>query len=210
MAPEGAEGGPTFGTADAGDVDPGANVPEVPAFENVTPYQWAVTLAKFLCYALCVLGLIMAVLQKFIAYPGVLAAFKACLMIVEALAAVLTLLGIYMIAMGQYWQGTMYTIIGGVALVVAMLNPETIAANEGMALQTAGLALGAAGGGMLADTAHEGDTDDDVAKHKSDYRKKYGVDPDTKRVVNPEKWDKRYGKGSADAYNDQRQYDDMS
>ncbi len=208
--PEAAEGGPTFGATNPGDVDTGATVPEVPAFENVTPYQWAVDIAKILMILITVLAAFIAILQA----TGIGNTIVPTIVsIIAALGGVLALLGVYMLAMGQYLQGTLWTVVGGLVAGLAIAGGAFTGAVHSVIFPYFGsmstLLLGGVGA-ATADVAHESDTEDDVDKHKRDYRKKYGVDPDTKRVANPDKWDKRYGKGSADAYNDQRQYDDMS
>lgn len=208
--PEQAEGGPVFAGGNPADVDLGAQVPTIPDFENVTPYQWAVDIAKMLMMVITALAAFIVVCNL----TGIGSTIVPTIIsIIAALGGILALLGIYMVAMGQYVQGTIWTVLGGVVAGLALAaGAFTGVAQEVIMpyfMSVSTLLLGGAGA-ATANLAHETDTEDDVEEHKKNYRKKYGVDPDTKRVANPEKWDKRYGDGSAQEYNDQRQYDDMS
>lgn len=201
--PTAPEGGPVNVGDDFDTGDLKTNVPTIPDYQEATPYQWAVDLAKMLIYGIIAASLIVAALR---ATGYGLAAVPAIIKAIALMGGLLAALGVYMIAMDQYWQGTMYTILGGIVAITALAAPETqsISATK-TALAGAAMALPL----LVTDAAYEADTEDFIKEEEDNYRKQYGVDPKTKQVLNRQKFDDRYGEGAADDWDKQRQYDDM-
>lgn len=202
------EGGPiNAGPGDVGGL--ASSVPTIPDYVNATPYQWAVDLAKMLMIAILALSVIIMIMKATVignAYIPML------LNVLAGLGAILGILGVYMMAMDQYAQGMLWTVIGGAVTVLALAAPSAVTAGaKSIAIGWQGFViplLGAAGWGM-GDSANSSDTDGFREEEKANYRKKYGVDPESKKVLNREKFDERYGEGAAERWDDQRQYDDM-
>ncbi|MBI4346626.1 MAG: hypothetical protein HY553_07205 [Elusimicrobia bacterium] len=94
-------------------------VPEVGPTKNVTPYQWAIDTAKFIMAAIMALAIASAIAKKTKVGIG---ALKVIYKLTAALGAILGVLGCYMIAQGQYLQGTIWTVLGAVTAVIALKN----------------------------------------------------------------------------------------
>ena len=194
-----AEGGPM--DVSGGNSGSSSNVPDVPGYVNVTPYQWAITLAKMIMLIATVLAGFIAIC-KATSWTGISAATLVMLtQVVAALGGVLALLGCFMLAMGQYIQGTIWTVIGGALAITALasIDPTGKAVAfgwEGMAAMTAIPLAGLLGQNLIADPANE-----DASKKK--YEEQYGVNPDTNQVddANKANFDTKNGKGAADNWN---------
>ena len=114
------EGGPAMGGSAGGGGSSLTNVPDIPAYANVTPYQWAIDIGKMLMLVIMVLAIVSAIAKKFHLFgAGVL---KMIYGITAALGAILALLGVYMLAMGQFLQGGIWTILGSVTAIIALKN----------------------------------------------------------------------------------------
>lgn len=203
------EGGPmNMGPGDVGG-DLASNVPNVPEYRNATPYQWAVDLAKLLMIAIMVLSLIIMAMKATVignAYIPMLTN------IVAGMGAILGILGVYMMAMSQYAQGMLWTVIGGAVTLLALAAPTAVSeGSKGIAIGWQGFVLPLLGGAGWAagGAAHDSDVEGFRNTEKDNYRKEYGVDPDTKEVLNREKFDGRHGEGAADRWDEQRKFDDM-
>ena len=191
------EGGPTsIGGGDA-NADIAPNVPDVPEFKNVTPYQWAVDLAKIILAAALVVAVV-AFCSKWIPLYGA-AIYGACVAILMVLGGLLAAFGAYMVSMGQTLQGLVWTGMGVTMLIAAATNP----AAGTLAWAWAALAGAPILGFLASDSAHDSDNSDAEKKARDDYEKKWGVDSKTGQVPDKNKaqFDERYGKGAADQYN---------
>ena len=129
--PQTGESGPIANDSETAAPAPAA-VPDVPSDHNVTPYQWAIDLAKILLVVILVLSIVIEVCRDGILTEEAVAALEA---IVAVCGALLAALGIYMMAaMGQTMQGLMYTAIGAIVCALALAGPE---ATQGGMLATA-------------------------------------------------------------------------
>ncbi|MBI4423022.1 MAG: hypothetical protein HY554_04815 [Elusimicrobia bacterium] len=216
------EGGPmSVGSGSGNDLP---TVPEIEAYENVTPYQNLITMAKMIMLAITALS-IAILAAKFFGFFGA-PLIAALVKVVAGLGAILAILGVVMIGMGQTAQGTLYTVIGAMVAVLAMISPHAVQAGTtatGEATKvlvasklslTAGMlgttAAGAAGfGGDLAMEKGEAGAYDQ-SEAKNEYKKKWGIDPDTGKVLNESKFDRRYGEGATEAWNENSDLNDMT
>lgn len=203
------EGGPVnMGPGDIG-TDLASNVPNVPEYKNATLYQWAVDLAKMLMIAIMVLSAIIMIMKATVIGNSMIPMLTN---IVAGMGAIVGILGVYMMAMGQYAQGMLWTVIGGAVTLLALASPTAVeGGSESIAIGWQGFVMPLLGGAGWAagGAANDADVSDFRNTEKDNYRKKYGVDPDTKEVINREKFDDRHGEGAADRYDEQKKFDDM-
>ena len=183
-----------------------ANVPDIPGYQDAVPYQWAITIAKMLMAAIFLVSLYILAAKAFptIASPGIIAACETAIAIMGGLLAVL---GLYMISMQQYLQGTIWTVLGAGVAILALAAPVTAGVAVPLIQGYAGAtvaALGAAGG-FIGQTAGIDPANEQASK--DDYQKKYGVNPDTNQVdpKNQAAFDDQYGKGAAENWNKSHQ-----
>jgi hypothetical protein len=106
---------PNTGGPVGGQDDP-YQAPATPAGKNVTKWQGMVDMAKMLLMVLTVLGLLALILEK-TGYGAALLPVIYGAMV--AVGAIVALLGIAIMAMGQYLQGAIFTAIGAIAAYLA-------------------------------------------------------------------------------------------
>lgn len=115
--------------------------------KNVTKYQGLINAALMILAIIAVLAILALVLQNVPPYGTIIAQYIKMVMV--ALGAVVTLLGVAIMAQGQYLQGGILTAVGGFITYMAWTTPASLTVGAPAIATLAASALVASAVGLL-------------------------------------------------------------